>query len=212
MTFNSTFILTSSFDGEDETAELSILVNGTSVTRMYDTETKSIRDWFRAPFLPLAFFLADNWWRLNFEPLPINRVPDSEWRLRHDLSSISASIQWPPLMIHGTGRRVVIEQAYGVPSLPAPSIYVPSPTAEIDCSSFASGVDTFLHRASAESNRTGSSGLATLLRDLQAERDDKEISSWRKLEAILGFDADRAPDELIERLASYNMNLAWASP
>lgn len=110
-------------------------------------------------------------------------------------------------MIHGTGRRVVIEQAYGVPSLPAPSIYVASPTAEIDCSSFASGVDTFLHRASAESNRTGSSGLATLLRDLQAERDDKEISSWRKLEAILGFDADRAPDELIERLASYEPRL-----
>src|SRR3546814_18721753 len=46
------------------------------------------------------------------------------------------------------------------------------------------------------------SALNQLLKQINVEREDPELSAWRRLEACLGFDADLAQDEVIEALVA----------
>lgn len=48
--------------------------------------------------------------------------------------------------------------------------------------------------------RAGAAGLADLWSEVRRERIDPELSAWRKLEAILGYDPGDAPDHIIEAL------------
>ena len=70
--------------------------------------------------------------------------------------------------------------------------YVPSSIIE-------DAIDRFV-RAVLESAGDASDGLGTEYRQLQSERTEPSVAAWRKLEAMLGFDPDGAPDGLVARL------------
>ena len=70
--------------------------------------------------------------------------------------------------------------------------YVPSSIIE-------DAIDRFV-RAVLESVGDASDGLGTEYRQLQSERTEPSVAAWRKLEAMLGFDPDDAPDGLVARL------------
>ncbi len=170
---------------------------------MYDVESEQPRDSLCAPVVPLALWLADNWWRIQYEPFPPDGAP-VEWRRRHELTSISASIAWPPAMIYGTGGRAVVGPRAGIARVPGPAVYYESPVVSIDRISLETGFDKFF--ATLESTATklpDYSALQAVLQQLRDERADDDISSWRRLEAQLGFDPDQAPTELIEKLGRY---------
>ena len=153
-------------------------------------------DWLEAPPVPLAFWFIDNWWRIRWEPAPYADL-NAEWRLAHHLSSVGAGYYWPNVSIWGEGSRVGFAVHADANNL-QPSLkfvaqprlnYVPSSTVE-------DAIDRFVGHV-LEHVGDASDGLDAEYRQLQAERTDPTVATWRKLEAMLGFDPDDAPDGLV---------------
>ncbi|WP_226047549.1 hypothetical protein, partial [Acidithiobacillus caldus] len=59
---------------------------------------------------PLAHWLAWNFYRLLYEPLPETqgRALPLEWLMAHDMAYVGDGFLWPPLRIHSDGARVTL--------------------------------------------------------------------------------------------------------
>ncbi len=163
--------------------------------------------------MTLGLWLVDHWWRLRWEPIPDYRARSTDWRLSHELSSVSGGQLWPPLMIYGVGARVVLAPVASWASEVGPLRYLPPQApAIVPGDDFERGVDQFLDQVlgyaafAAEGH-----ALQALRAQLERERDDTDTAAWRRLEAMLGYDADQAPDGLIEALAAHESGLGQAA-
>ncbi len=183
-------------DKFSEPCRLSIRLGDSILTRLIRWESNEPDDWLEAPPVPLAFWFIDNWWRIRWEPAPCSDL-NAEWGLAHHLSSVGAGYHWPNVSIWGEGSRVGIAVHADANNL-QPSLrfvaqprldYVPSLTVE-------AAIDRFI-RDVLEHVGQASDGLDAEYRQLQAERADSTVATWRRLEAMLGFDPDDAPDGLV---------------
>ena len=183
-------------DGRTEPRRLSIRLGHSFLTRLVRRGSNEPDDWLEAPPVPLAFWFIDNWWRIRWEPAPYTDL-NAEWGLAHHLSSVGAGYHWPNVSIWGEGSRVGVAVHTDASNL-KPSLkfvaqpqlnYVPSLTVEDVIDRFVTDV---LKRVGDTSD-----GLEAEYRQLQSERDDPTVAVWRKLEAMLGFDPDDAPDGLV---------------
>lgn len=184
-----------------EPDRLRILLGDACLTRLIRRGSHEPDDWLEAPPVPLAFWFIDNWWRIRWEPAPHADL-NAEWRLAHHLSSAGARYHWPNVSIWGEGSRVGIAVHADANNL-KPSLkfiaqprltYVPSSTVE-------DAVDRFIGYV-LEHVGEASDGLDIEYRQLQAERADPAVETWRKLEAMLGFDPDDAPEGLVDSLVA----------
>ena len=98
-------------NGGRDVAEIGVIAGDEILTQLLDIDTNSQRDHFRASAVSLAFWLADNWWRLRYESLDGN-TPSTNWRLRHELCAASGGTLWPPIMIHSAGEHVQLTSAF----------------------------------------------------------------------------------------------------
>ena len=178
---------------------ISMRLGDACLTRLVRRGSHEPDDWLEAPPVPLAFWFIDNWWRIRWEPAPYADL-NAEWRLAHHLSSVGAGYHWPNVSIWGEGSRVGFAVHADANNL-QPSLkfvaqprlnYVPSSTVE-------DAIDRFVGHV-LEHVGDASDGLDTEYRQLQAERTDPTVATWRKLEAMLGFDPDDAPDGLVDGL------------
>ena len=178
---------------------ISMRLGDACLTRLVRHGSHEPDDWLEAPPVPLAFWFIDNWWRIRWEPAPYADL-NAEWRLAHHLSSVGAGYHWPNVSIWGEGSRVGFAVHADANNL-QPSLkfvaqprlnYVPSSTVE-------DAIDRFVGHV-LEHVGDASDGLDTEYRQLQAERTDPTVATWRKLEAMLGFDPDDAPDGLVDGL------------
>lgn len=79
-------------------AEFKILVGDLTVTRLFDSWSKTVTDRVRLPVYPLAEWFATNWWRLHSEPpFEPGGKPPVDWRLAHDLGGVGGGFVWPRL-------------------------------------------------------------------------------------------------------------------
>ena len=178
---------------------ISMRLGDACLTRLVRHGSHEPDDWLEAPPVPLAFWFIDNWWRIRWEPAPYADL-NAEWRLAHHLSSVGAGYHWPNVSIWGEGSRVGFAVHADANNL-QPSLkfvaqprlnYVPSSTVE-------DAIDRFVGHV-LEHVGDASDGLDAEYRQLQAERTDPTVATWRKLEAMLGFDPDDAPDGLVDGL------------
>lgn len=195
-------------EGGRDVAELSIASGNQVLTRVVDVASGAMRDHFRASAVSLALWFADNWWRLRWEPF-IGKRPTVDWRLRHELTSIGGGSAWPPIMIYGTGARVVLAPAFGGRPTTGPVRYL-----ELDIvhvvpgGHFDDALDSFFERVLGSCARTqDGDALASIVAELRAERSDTETAAWRRIEAGLGFDPGDAPEDLIEDLLTLEGSL-----
>ena len=72
----------------------------------------------------------------------------------------------------------------------------------VSADQFETAVDRFLQQA-AEARSEDRTALQAQLEALNSERNDQDATTWRRLEAQLGYDADEAPDHLIEAALEY---------
>ncbi len=183
-------------DSGADPRRISMRLGDACLTRLVRRGSNAPDDWLKAPPVPLAFWFIDNWWRIRWEPAP---HPDlnAEWRLAHHMSSVGAGYHWPNVSIWGEGSRVGVAVHADANNL-QPSLkfvaqpklnYVPSLTVE-------AAIDRFVRNV-LEHVGDASDGLDAEYRQLQAERADSTVAAWRKLEAMLGFDPDDAPDGLV---------------
>ena len=125
---------------------------------------------------------------------------NAEWRLAHHLSSVGAGYHWPNVSIWGEGSRVGIAVHADANNLKPSLKFVAKPRFDyVPSSSIEDAIDRFV-RAVLESVGDASDGLGTEYRQLQSERTEPSVAAWRKLEAMLGFDPDDAPDGLVARM------------
>lgn len=182
--------------GRTETRRLSIRLAGSFATQLVRHDSNRPDNCLEAPPLPLAFWFVDNWWRIRWEPAPhSDRL--SEWRLAHHLPSVGAGYPWPNVSIWGEGERCGVAVHADTNNL-QPSLrflakraleYVPSSVVEDVVDSFVQAVidDAF----------GDCDGLEMEYRQLQEERHDLGVADWRRLEAMLGYDPDAAPHDLV---------------
>jgi hypothetical protein len=205
---NPEFAITASWPSSPQerardVADIRIMAEGQTLTRLLDLDKKEERDFVRASALSLALWLADNWWRLRYESLPDNAAPTTNWRLRHELTSASGGTHWPPLMIHSTGDRILFTRAFAGPVDVGSIRYIVPGISSAKASCFETGLDEYFKDVLRQCGDTlDGRALQTVIEDLRHERSDPATSAWRRLEARLGYDPGTAPDELITELAS----------
>ena len=187
--------------GSDDVAEISLRLGEQTLSRIADTEKHTVRDYFRASATTLGLWFVDNWWRLRWETLSDSRFASVDWRLRHELNSAAGGALWPPVMIYSAADRIVFAPSFGKSTVAGPQQYFESKVAMVMANEYEAELDGFLdvvarHCARSEDGKA----LETILRQIRAERADPELAGWRRLEACLGYDADQAPNAVIDAL------------
>lgn len=183
----------------EDLRRLRISIGEVVLTRLVRLDRREEDHYLEVPPDRLAFWLIDNWWRLRWEPAPPDRFHPG-WRLAHDLSSIGGGYIWPRISIWGEGPKLGVASQADSPAQPqsirflANGIYYVSPVSITD------GVDAFIGSLLDDEAIADRQCLRKEHQQLLAERDDPEVADWRKLEAMLGYDPDEAPVELMDRL------------
>lgn len=175
-----------------------------ALTRLIRPHEAEPDDYLCAPPAQLAFWLVDNWWRIRWECIPPVGM-SSEWRLAHELSAIGGGYVWPRLAIWGEGSRIGLLSRSDPSGVVGPVRYLTDALLFIAASQFESEIDEFLSNtidAFVETD-TDRSALRAQVQALRSEREDSDVTAWRRMEARLGFDPDDAPEETIEKLAAF---------
>ncbi|ALU90689.1 hypothetical protein [Herbaspirillum rubrisubalbicans] len=188
-------------DPTDDVAEFRLQLGHTVISRIADIGKGTNRDYFRASATTLAFWLADNWWRLRWETLSGNGLPSIDWRLRHELNSAAGGELWPRVMIYSVGDRIAFAPSVGKKTVGGPQAYFDFPVGVVPADDYERELDALLAAILGHcAKMADGEALQTLVAQIARERNDPELAGWRRLEACLGFDADMAPDAVINAL------------
>lgn len=181
-------------------AELRLCVGESHVlTTLYDALAQTERDVLRVSALPLARWLAANWWRLTSEP---HVSGSTEWTLRHNLLGVGDGFTWPDISMHSNGMEIMIRarRTHRTPGVPIEyrsfgSYVVGIEQFEEEVSSFIEGVRHRLFEFN-----ISDPDLEEFWSSVQGERADADLSRQRHIEALAGFDPEAAPDSLCTKV------------
>lgn len=189
-------------DGELEEraafAATSVLYGNHALSEGHDPFNNRLRS---APYLSayhLAEWLMANWWRLRWEP----RRTTPDWGFAHRMASIGAGYIWPNITMFSDGERVAIvanptegagEHSYR---------YIADMAAVVPAADFENAIERFVEQvvSQLDAKQLRNTNLHLLRADVAAERHDPDLSRHRKLEALMGYDADEAPHQVLTRL------------
>jgi hypothetical protein len=169
-----------------------------TTTELEDLFARTIRPGLRASAYDLAMWFAENWWRLRWEP----EAKTVDWRLSHVVAAVAGGVAWPNVSFASDSVHVLVEARRTLGGRGAPVRYIRDVDVQISAASFEAGIDEFIERVLARlsSVNVGETDLALLWRQLLADRHDQEIAARRRLEALMGFDQEEAPEALIASL------------
>ncbi|MCF8004638.1 MAG: hypothetical protein K9L32_10620 [Chromatiaceae bacterium] len=152
---------------------------------------------------PLAEWLAWNWWRLTEESKPAQITPD--WRFAHQLDSVGAGYIWPNLSIYSDRARTALIAKPSHPQGQASYRSTADETLILPTPHVSQAIAHFIEQMRERLRASGigeDTNLDALWQRLQQERQDPQQSLHRRLEALLGYDPDDAPEALIAPLLS----------
>jgi hypothetical protein len=180
--------------------QLELRTQGYALTRLEDRLARSNRTFANLSAYELAVWLATNWWRLRWEP----EKDGADWRMAHSIAAIGGGYVWPDVTISSDGEQIQIRVRPTRGTEWEPIRYLESSDLGLAATDVEDAIDSFIEKVLARLDgcRISGTGLHTLWQDVRAERADPEIASIRKLEALLGFDAGSAADEIIDELLS----------
>jgi hypothetical protein len=197
-------------------AEIIIIVDDIPVTRLFDNWSRTVTDRARVPLYPLAEWFAANWWRIHAEtPFEGGDYPPTDWRLSHDLTAIGGGIIWPRMRFASDDQviRVSARAVRNAPWEPIRHLNDVQPPRAIPIEAFDRAVDGLINLVLRRMDDFGVSAepLASIWSDVVAERADLEVRDWRIWEARLGFDAEQAPEHLMNHLAELFQTIGKAA-
>jgi len=198
------------FQGADEigrtSAAIQIRFGAENATRFEDAWSESVQEGARVSAYPLAIWLASSWWRLRWEPLPArirltqDLVPaDTNWRLSHELPAAGYGFIWPQLVFASDGESIRVSCRRSPALSNEPVHYLSDFEVAFPAREFEREIDNFMDLVLRRLDKLGETELHVLWRDVLAERADREQTAARKIEARLGYDADEASLDLLER-------------
>jgi hypothetical protein len=179
-------------------AEITITASGWKATEIEDLAAKTVRPWVRVSAFALAQWFASNWWRLLWEP----ERNTTSWKMSHKVGAAGEGYLWPDLTFSSDGEAVLVSSRPSPLTSGQPVRYLNSFDEFIPVHEFESGVHSFIEAVirRLSDTKTQATELETLWKDVLVERRDPKLASWRRLEAILGYDPDEAPDQTIAAL------------
>ncbi len=186
-------------------AALGIKWGDTWLTEGRDSFVDVIR---KAPFLSsyhLAEWIAWNWWRLRWEP----RSEAQDWPFAHRLTTIGEGYVWPNISIFSDGERIALIARPTTGHPDASFRYINDIAAVVTARSFEAVLDDFIERVRGKlrAEAIDTTNLDLIWEDIKAERQNPQTAQRRKLEALLGFDPDKADPVVLDRLVSDSRSL-----
>lgn len=147
-----------------------------------------------------AEWFAWNWWRLRYEP----RSTAPAWWQAHKMTAIGEGYVWPTLTIFSDGVRTTLLAEPSVRPDAKPFRYLGAHPCIFPSIEFEAAVDAFIPRilGRLREQGVGETNLDRVWRDVLAERADPEQAKRRRLEALLGRDADEIDDDAVDRLVA----------
>ena len=192
---------TDSSEDRVTTAELLVRVGGGELLGVIAAD--GYRPGPRVSAYRFAEWLVWYWWRLRWESRPASRgvATPLQWSRAHETAGIRGAWLWPRMVIESDGRRVALRVSPTTATATEPLAYV-GRRGIVSAEAFEAGIDAFVasvlqRLADCE---LGNTELHRTYAELQAEREDPEVVPYRRLEALLGYDVDAAPDELVRRV------------
>ena len=181
---------------------IKVVADGHCLTEGFDGHAKSDREGPLASGYHLAEWLAWNWWRLRWEPSRPPAYRTLEWASAHRMSTIGEGYTWPNITIDSDGFWSVLISERSLQRNTEPfryygsleAVVLPASCLESAIDRFASDVLELLGEAG-----LGDTNLHRIWQDLGSEREDPEVSRYRRLEARLGRDPDEVDAKEIER-------------
>ena len=181
-------------------AEISIWVGGVCLTENMDRIGGVQRQSAHLSALHLSRWLAANWWRLLWEPYDSRAT--REWQMSHRIGAAGGGCLWPDISFSSDWNTVLVRSAPTMPQSAEPIHYSQECNHFIPAESFEKEIENFVN-STVERLRCKAPGyreLDDIWEAVTREKNDPEYAEWRKLEACLGYEPDKAPGELMENL------------
>lgn len=202
--------------GPEEVRKTSVIlrmtVNDHLVTRIDNDWTKTVDHAVRLSAYPLALWLAASWWRLCWEPMPTGML-GVEWRLAHEMGSAGQGFLWPPVRFEPDGETVTIHCTPSPAHTSEPIRYLNRLRESVPYADFSKGIEAFVQCVIARLDSVGirDTELHTLWQALKVERMNPEAATYRKIEALLGFDPDEVPETMVETFLNLSLEAGEAA-
>lgn len=150
---------------------------------------------------PLALWLASSWWRLRWEAAQQRVEPSLDWKMSHALPAAGGGFVWPALAIESDGESIEMTMHPSGHAPYEPLKYLGQFRAWVRANEFEVAVSRFVEKVLARlhDRQVFQTQLHEQWEELSSERANKEISEYRRLEAILGFDPGEASDGVVQR-------------
>lgn len=158
--------------------------------------------------LPLAEWLTTSFWRLVHEPGPRNDKAhlNFSWRMAHELQSAAGGYDWPKITFFS--QKTIVEvhcNALYQDSLGnGAERYITSGQSFVDIEIFVNEIIRFLSEVADHFPI-----FRKYHENLKSELENIDISHYRQVEAMLGFDPDQAPNIIMEYLNDKLTLLSW---
>lgn len=196
--------LSSSIGNELEKATFSsikLTLSGKVISRLDDKLADTVRDEFRSSSYYLAYWFAENWWRILYEP----ERTSIDWALSHSLSSIGHGFIWPNISFSSDGETILINVK---PTCEAqqPINFITNYKASIPVDIFAKSISYFIEKVIRRLYEKGlkETQLNSLWNEIKKENNNPLCKTWRIREALLGLDPDDCSEKIYNKLESEN--------
>lgn len=161
-----------------------------------------VKDAILVSAYPLALWFAANWWRLRWESSPISNAADREhdWCMSHSLAAAGNGYAWPSLTFTSDGDNIHLDlQPDSERS--GPLRYLERLDTWVTANVFEAGIDQFVtHTLQHLEGSSVQTELKELWHILSEERACSATALLRQLEARLGYDAEEAPQAMLDKL------------
>ena len=181
-------------------AQIELRSGERALTLLEDRVALANRTFANLSAYDLALWFAVNWWRLRWEPFR----DGADWRMAHSMTTVGGGYVWPSITMISDGEHIQLQVRPTAGMDWEPIRYLESIDRIVPAGDFELAIDSFVESVLARlfGRNLSSTELHELWEELIAERRNPSSASLRKLEALLGFDAGIAPDDVIDSLFS----------
>ena len=186
---------------EIATCTLRLSANDRLMTKVVD-EQQEPHDGPRVSAFRLAEWLLWNWWRIRWEPSR-SEADCLSWQQAHETASIGGGWLWPRITFDSDGQNVAITSSGSDATVTEPVSFLGEDDEQfVSAPAFEQGVDSFVREVISQlaTNKLAPNSVSRMWDELQDERSDSDLSTYRCFEALLGRNPDEGDEGIIHQL------------
>ena len=160
-----------------------------------------VKDAITVSAYPLAVWFAANWWRLRWEPSTSSSEPAvlQDWQMSHCLAAAGEGYAWPNLVFASDGENVQLHLTPTQESV-GPLRYIERLDTWLPAQEYETGVSRFIESTLQQLGDNSTTDLHALWKTVLEERATPALALQRRIEAMLGYDPEEAPEQLMALL------------